>query len=426
MNKNKLGLVSIILLGINAIMGSGIFLLPKKAYSLVGVNSIWIILFDMVLVLSIALCFAEAGGMFKKNGGPYVYAKEAFGEFVGFQVGFMKWIVGIIAWATMAVAFVTALSKVSPIVNQPLYRNTIIIAILGGLGIVNILGVSISKFLNNIITVGKLLPLIIFVAIGIFFIKGDNFTTANSVSMSSNSSFMQAALTMFYAFTGFESIAVAAEDMENPEKNIPRATIISIGIISIFYILILIISIGTLGEGLAVSETPVADAAGKFLGSFGTVLITAGSLISIGGINIAASFITPRSGVALAEDGILPKVIAKNSKFGTPIYAIIITVVLAILLALSGSFEKLAAISVISRFVQYLPTCLAVPVLRKKRPDLQRTFVLPFGWVIPIFAIIISCWLLVNSDMEKIIIGLGGLLLGIPLYYIMKKLNSKK
>ena len=104
--KNKLGFWSIILLGINSIIGSGIFLLPNRAYKLVGVQSLSVILFDAILVLSIALCFAEAGGMFKKNGGPYVYAKEAFGEFVGFEVGFMKWIIRIIAWAAMAAAFV--------------------------------------------------------------------------------------------------------------------------------------------------------------------------------------------------------------------------------------------------------------------------------------------------------------------------------
>ena len=160
------------------------------------------------------------------------------------------------------------------------------------------------------------------------------------------------------------------------------------------------------------------------MGEAGALLITAGTLVSIGGINIAASFVTPRCGVALAEDGILPRVIAKNGRYGTPTIAIIITVILALLIALSGSFVKLAAISVISRFVQYLPTCLAIPVLRKKRPDLVRTFRVPFGPVIPIFAIVVSCWLVYNSDIEKILIGLGGLILGIPIYFFMKKYSK--
>ena len=114
-NKGKLGLLSICLLGVNAIVGTGIFLLPGKAAKLVGVSSIGVILFDAVLVILIALCFAEAGGLFKKNGGPYVYAKEAFGEFVGFEVGFMKWAIMVIAWAAMAVGFPTALGSVFPL-----------------------------------------------------------------------------------------------------------------------------------------------------------------------------------------------------------------------------------------------------------------------------------------------------------------------
>ncbi len=421
MSDKKLGFWSIVLLGINSIIGSGIFLLPNKAYSLVGPKSIFVILFDMVLVLSIALCFAEASGMFKKNGGPYVYAKETFGDFVGFEVGFMKWAIAIIAWSAMASAFVQALGRVLPIAQDPFIKNIIIVGIIVALGVVNILGVNLSKILNNIITTGKLIPLFLFIAVGIFFINKGNFVAIPATETGADGSFAAASLLMFYAFTGFESIAVAAEDMENPEKNIPKATILVMFIVSLVYILILIVSIGILGPDLALSSAPLADAAGRVVGQSGVALISAGTLISIGGINIAASFITPRSGVALAEDGILPKKIAETGRFGTPTYAIIITVVLAIIIALSGSFSKLAAISVISRFVQYLPTCLAIPVLRKKRPDLPRTFKVPFGPVIPIFAIVVSCWLLYNSDMQKILIGLGGLILGVPIYLSRRK-----
>ena len=424
-DKRKIGFWSIVLLGINSIIGSGIFLLPNKAMNLIGPASLLVILFDMLLVVTIALCFAEAGGMFKKNGGPYVYAKEAFGDFIGFEVGFMKWAISIIAWATMAVGFTTALSAVWPTAQNTFVKNSIILIILVGLGIVNILGVNISKVLNNIITIGKLVPLVIFVAIGIFLIKGSNFTPVFPNEVYQSGSFGAAALLIFYAFTGFESIAVAAEDMENPEKNVPKAIIAVMIIVSLFYLLIQAVSIGILGPELATSTTPIATASSKFLGSGGGILVTAGTLISIGGINIAASFITPRTAVALAEDGLLPKVMAKYNKKGTPYVAIIVTVALAIPVALSGSFVKLAAISVVSRFAQYLPTCLAIPVLRKKRPDLTSSFRVPFGPVIPAIAVIVSIWLLTQSSIEKILWGLGGLILGIPIYLVMKKINPK-
>lgn len=423
-NSTKIGFWSIVLLGINSIIGSGIFLLPNKLMKLIGPASLLVILFDMILVISIALCFAEAGGMFKKNGGPYVYAKEAFGNFVGFEVGFMKWAIGMIAWATMAVGFTTALSAVWPAAGEGMTKNIIIICILVGLGIINILGVNISKVLNNIITVGKLLPLIIFIVIGIFFIKGGNFTPIFPNGIYTDGTFGAAALLIFYAFTGFESIAVAAEDMEKPEKNIPKAIIVVMIIVSAFYLLIQTVSIGILGPDLSLTNTPIADASSVFLGYGGGILVTAGTLISIGGINMASSFITPRTAVALAEDGLLPKVLSKYNKKGTPYLAIIVTVLITIPIALSGSFTKLAAISVVSRFAQYLPTCLSILVLRKKRPDLKSSFRVPFGPVIPILAIIVSIWLLTQSSMEKILWGLGGLILGIPIYFLMQKINN--
>lgn len=424
--KNKFGFWSIVLLGINAIIGSGIFLLPNKAFSIIGSKSLGVILFDAILVICLALCFAEAGGYFKKNGGPYIYAKEAFGEFVGFEVGFMKWAISIIAWAAMAAAFVQALGNVWAPAQDPTTGKIIITIIIVGLGLLNYLGVKISKMLNNVITIGKLLPLIMFCAVGIFFIRTENFVDSAAVVAvaSEPGAFAAAAILIFYAFTGFESIAVAAEDMESPEKNIPKAIVTVIAIISVFYLVITAVSIGVLGGNLAESTAPIADATKIFLGPIGFSIVSAGTLISIGGINIAASFITPRSGVALAQDGLLPRIIAKESKFGTPGYSILITVVLALLLAWSGSFATLASISVISRFAQYLPTCLAILVLRKRK-DLKTTFKVPFGPVIPIAAVAVSIWMLSKAPMDKILFGLMGLLVGVPIYFAMKMIEKK-
>ena len=420
---SKLGLMSIILLGINAIIGTGIFLLPGKAAALAGFNSVWVILFDAFLVISIALCFAEMGGMFKKNGGPYVYAKEAFGNFVGFEVGFMKWAISIIAWSAMAVGFATALGGVWDVAATDLGKNVIATVIIVVLGIMNICGVKISKIINNVVTIGKLLPLIFFILVGIFYVKPVNFNAVQAATGMGQASFGAAALLIFYAFTGFESIAVAAEDMDNPEKNVPKAIILVILFVSIFYMFIQVICIGILGTNLATSQAPIADAANVFMGPLAKAMITAGTLISIGGINVASSFLAPRSGVAMADDGLIPSFISKRNSKDAPYVAVIVTVVFAVLISWTGGFEKLAAISVVSRFAQYLPTCLAVIVLRKKRPDMNRTFKVPFGPVIPIIAVLVSIWLITQSSMEKIIWGLGGLIIGAILYVIM---NRKK
>lgn len=427
MAKNKFGLFSIILLGINAIVGTGIFLLPNRAYAEVGVNSIYVIIFDAFLVISIALCFAEMGGMYKNNGGPYIYAKEAFGSFVGFEVGIMKWAIAIIAWAAMAMGFPTALGAVWTPAQNPIVQKVIAISIITLLGIMNIMGVKISKIMNNIVTTGKLLPLILFITVGIFFIKGSNFVNpvTEDGEVVLKGTFGSAALLIFYAFTGFESIGVAAGDMDNAKKNVPLAICIVLALVAVIYTLIQVNSIGILGTALATTETPVATASEAFLGKWAGSLVTAGTLISIGGINIASSFLTPRSGVAMSDENQLPSIISKRNSKDVPYVAVIISCVLTALITLTGSFTTLAAISVVSRFAQYIPTCLAVPVMRKKAPEMERGFVIPFGPTIPVIAIVVSIWLLTQSDMKRIIFGLGGLVIGAVIYVIMKVYNKK-
>ncbi|MBP8598541.1 MAG: amino acid permease [Selenomonas sp.] len=422
MVKSKFGFWSIVLLGINAIIGSGIFLLPNQAYALSGAFSLVVVLFDAVLAMSLALCFAEASGRFHRNGGPYIYARAAFGNFIGFEVGFMKAAISIIAWAAMANGFATALSAVVPALNDPFYKNAIIILLMGSLGLINVLGVQVSKIINNIVTVGKLLPLLLFIAVGLFYVNAGNFTPMLPTGAAAETfSFGAAALLIFYAFTGFEAIAEAAEDMENPQRNIPRAIMVVMGLVSLFYFLILAISIGVLGPDLANTKTPIATAAAVFLGSAGGFLVTAGTLVSIGGINLASSFLTPRVIVAIADDHMLPPVFSRYSRFGTPYVAILFATVVGILIALSGSFTTLAAISVVSRFAQYVPTCLAILVLRRKDPEHPSTLSVPWGPVIPVVAILVSLWLLVQADAQKILIGLGGLIIAMPFYFIMKK-----
>lgn len=419
---HKFGFWSIVLLGINAIIGSGIFLLPNKAYALAGPFSLVVIVFDAFLAMSLALCFAEASGRFGRNGGPYIYARAAFGNFVGFEVGFMKAAISIIAWAAMSNGFATALTAVIPAVNEPFYKNLVIIVLMGGLGLINILGVHVSKIVNNLVTIGKLVPLVLFIAVGIFYVNGGHFTPLIPTGEAAESfSFGAAALLIFYAFTGFEAIAEAAEDMDEPKKNVPRAIVAVMLLVSLFYFLIVLVSIGVLGPELAGTKTPIATAAAVFLGGAGGLLVTAGTLVSIGGINLASSFLTPRVIVAIADDHMLPPVFSRYSRFGTPYVAILFATLVGIAIALSGSFTTLAAISVVSRFAQYLPTCLAVLILRKKNPGAPSTLEIPFGPAIPTIAILVSLWLLVQADLHKILIGLGGLVIAVPFYFLMKK-----
>ena len=421
--KNKFGLLSIILLAMNSIIGSGIFLLPGEAYAIVGTSSLFVYIFVSVLVGAIALCFAEAAGLFKSNGGAYIYVKEAFGNWAGFEVGFMKYVVQIIAWATMAVGFVTALSAVWPSAGSGVFRVAIIVGLVGGLSVINSIGVDVTKYVNNLATIGKLVPMFVFIAVGIFFVKGGNFLPVVPEGGVSVSGFSEAVILIFYAFTGFEAVATAAEDMEEPKKNLPRAIAIVIACVAVIYFLVQFVSIGILGETLARTETPVVEAMSRFMGSGGGLLVTVGTLISIGGINIASSFHTPRGCLALAERNMLPEAVLRKNERGTPVVAILVTAVLVIPLALSGSFTQLAVISTISRFAQYIPTCMAIIVFRKR--GMRSTFRVPFGYVLPILAVVVSVYLLANTELIKLVVGLGALLVIVPVYFLMKGYNDR-
>lgn len=433
---SKLGFFSVILLGFNAIIGTGIFLLPNKIVALLGPFALVVVVFVAILVFLIALCFAEVSAKFERNGGAYVYAREAFGEFVGFEVGFMKWAIAIIAWATMVTGFSEALGAFIFGINAVIPNSfkattaTLLILILTAM---NLAGIGLSKIFNNIITLAKLIPLLCFIVICLWYVRAENFTPFIALGINDKgeilsfwSAFSTAALIIFYAFTGFESLAIAAEDYKNPKKDLPKALILVMLGVCVFYLLIIGISIGVLGLDLAKTNAPIAAAFDVIFSGIGAFIVQVATLISIGGISVASSILTPRVGQAIARDKLVPSFIAYKNEKGTPIYAIIITGIITLILALYGtligSFAILAAISVISRFIQYVPTCLAVIYLRKREDLPQSPFKLPF--IIPILAILISFWLLLMAEFQNIVIGLGGLVIG-AIFYVSPKIKNK-
>lgn len=421
--KDKFGLWSIVLLGINSIIGTGIFLLPNRAYALMGPSSLLILLFDAFLAGCLALCFAEVAGFFSRNGGPYLYAKAAFGDFVGYEVGVLKLVVTIIAWAAMAVGFATALGAAFPFFAGDTMKNLIAAVLIGGLTIMNIAGVKISKILNNLMTISKLVPLCVFIAVGLFFVNGSNFTPFVPTHMA-DGAFANAAITMFFAYTGFEAIAVAAEDFKDPKKDLPRGIILTMIIVTIIYMLVVGISIGILGPDLAVDKAPIQTAFGRAVGPVGAYFILLGTLFSMGGINLAESFIAPRACTSLAEDGMLPAFLNRRTSWGTPWASSVVVAILSILLAWSGSFTTLAAISAVSRFTQYLPTVLSVIVFRRKWKDRERTYKIPGGIFVPVVAFLTSLWMLSNAKPMQLVWGLGGILVIAPYYLVYKKKGS--
>lgn len=425
--KSKFSLNGATLYGINAVIGSGIFLLPRTIYQDLGPASLIAMLLDVILVLMLAVCFAEAAGYFNKNGGAFQYSKSAFGDLVGFNVGLLGWFVTIIAWSAMAAGF----SKLLIVTFPSLEGNNTLISILLVLflSLVNSFGIKTSKMFTITITIAKLIPVIAFSVISIFFIKHGlsegNFTPFLQLNpkMNLSQAMSSTSLTVFYAFIGFEALPVVAGEMRNAKKNVPKAIIGSISIVSILYFMIIAGTIAMLGTGILQSNAPVQDAFVQMIGPAGKWLISIGALISIAGLNMGDSMMIPRYGASISDEGLLPKVIAKKNNRGAPIVAIVVSGILTILLLLSGSFEQLAELSVVFRFIQYIPTALSVIWLRKKNMESTPAFRLPFGPLIPILSIIVSIWMVAAANPINLIAGVAGIVVATILYFV---LNRKK
>lgn len=423
---SKFSLGGATLYGINAVIGSGIFLLPQTIYKDLGPASLLAMIFDAILVLLLAVCFAEVAGYFDKNGGAFQYSKAAFGDFVGFIVGLLGWFVTIIAWSAMAAGFAKLLIVTFPALAGKNILISILLVI--ALSIINSTGLKTSKIFTITITIAKLIPIIAFVLIAIFFIKGGfdkgNFTPFLQLKegMSLSDAMGSTSLTIFYAFIGFEALPVVAGEMRDAKKNVPKAIIGSISIVSILYFMIIAGTIAMLGVGILETDAPVQDAFTQMIGPAGKWIISIGALVSILGLNVGDSMMIPRYGASIADEGLLPKVVAKKNSKEAPVIAIIISCILTSGLLLSGSFEQLAELSVVFRFIQYIPTALAVIFMRKKNPDITPAFRLPLGPVIPILGILVSVWMLwVGAAMTSKIAGLVGIVVAGGLYFVFNR-----
>ena len=410
-------------IAINTIIGAGIFGLPSKVTALIGNYSLIAFLVCAVIVGFIVLCFAEVGSRFRSTGGMYLYAHEAFGSVVGFEVGWLYWIVRITTFAANCNLLLAYLSLFVPTANSGALRVIIISLIVLVITAVNFVGVKQSVWLTNIFTVGKIIPLLIFALVGLFFIQPENFTFETSPNYDS---FTQAVLILIYAYVGFEAAVIPAGETKDPQKNVPFALLLALGICAVLYILIQIVSIGTLPE-LASSEKPLADAAGKFLGFYGASFITIGALVSIFG-NLNGGFLTAsRVPFAMAEHKELPQVLAKtHSTFKTPHIALILTAILTFILTIQSSFLTALTISTITRLIVYATTCAALPVFRRRKDAPEAQFKSPFGIAAAVLSLILTIWLLTRVDYSKE--GLAIIVLaviGLAVYFIYSLLGKK-
>lgn len=403
----------LVALVINSVIGAGIFGLPSKAFALAGTYSLLAFLAAALAIFLVILCFAEVGSRFRATGGPYLYAHRAFGPAIGFQVGWLLWLGRIAAFASLANLFVTYLGYFFPAASGGPGRVVTIALIVSALAVVNITGVRVTATVTNVLTVGKLAPLCLLVAVGLFHVAPGQFVPATPLQ---GDVFSQAALLLVFTYMGFEGAVIPTGETRDPARHLPFALVLGFGVVLLVYLSIQAVCIGTLPD-LANSERPLSDAGQRLLGAPGAALIAAGALVSIGGTLNALMFATPRLPFAMAENNQLPSALATAyARFGTPRAAILLTATVALGLALFSTFISALTISAIVRLAAYATTCAALPVLRRARAAPPPAFVVPAGPMVAALAVALSVWLLASSPWSEFRIAGIAVLLGFVVY----------
>lgn len=387
----------LVAIAINGILGAGIFGLPSKVFGLIGPYSLLAFAACALVVLLIVLCFAEVGSRFSETGGPYLYARAAFGPVAGFEVGWLMWLARMTAVAANCNLLMEYATFFWPGVNSGWTRVAVVTVVLGVLTLINVVGVRNAALFSDVSTIAKLIPIALFIGAGFFFLNRQNFAFTVQPSLGD---FSQSVLLLIYAFTGFEMAMIPAGEVRDPRRSVPFAILTSLGVVAVVYILIQVVCVGTLPE-LAASKRPLADAGSRFLGVVGGSVITAGAIISIIGNLAVLILAAARLPFAMAGQKELPRIFAATHPvYRTPYISIWVTGTLMLVLTLSGNFIYGVTISTIARLLAYFLTCAGLPILRRRETE-PPAFTAPLGVPIAMLSLALIVWLLAHSTQRE-------------------------
>jgi amino acid transporter len=416
--RRALGRWDLTAIGVNQVIGASIFLMPAQiAAEIGGWSPIAVVLMGLAS-LTIALCFAEVGSRFDGTGGPYLYTRSAFGRFIGFEVGWMQWFVRAASQATVMAGTALALGYYWPAVTTGWPHALFLAALTTVLAWVNVLGVRQASWVVNALTVGKLIPLLLFIGVGAFYVQRSNLAITSSLPPAHAGT---AALLIIYMYGGYEVVPVPGGEVINPRRDVPFAMIATLLAVTTVTALTQTTAQGVLPD-LAAHTTPVADAAAIIVGSAGALLIGIGSVVSMTGNNLGQVLTGARMLFALAEQGDLPAVFGRvHPRFRTPHVAILFTSAIALALAVSGSFAQIAVVSSVARLVTY--SGVSAATLRLRSPQFAGsvkppTFVTPLGPAIPMLALLIVVAVGFGATRQQLLGGAVALAAGAVMFVI--------
>ena len=380
---------------INGIVGAGIFGLPQKVHALLGAWGLLAIVACAILMGCIVACFAEVSSRFSETGGPYLYAAEAFGPFAAFVVGWLMWLARVTGLCAIAGVLAEYLSFLIPAVGSGVPRAVLLTGVIGALGVLHVRGTRGATRFGTIITIAKLAPLLLFVALGLSQIDAARFDFGVQPG---RREFSSAVLLLGFAFVGWETALVAAGEMREPRKDAPFSLAVGLTGVAALYVGIQAVCVGTL-PGLAQSTRPLADAANTFLGPAGATLIVIGAAISMLGTINGGILAVSRIPFAMAEAKQLPKALSVlHPEFRTPVLSIVLSCAVVLLLTLTRGHIYLLTISTISRLFAFTVTIAALPVFRRRPAMAPALFTLPGGITVPVVSLGLIVWLLSGTS----------------------------
>jgi APA family basic amino acid/polyamine antiporter len=415
----KMDLVALVL---NSIVGAGIFGLPSQAFALAGAYSVLAYLVCAVPVLLIVSCFAEVSSRFSATGGLYIYAREAFGPVVGFEIGWLAWLTRLTGFAALCNLFADYTAYFFPALGSGFGRVAVIVGVVAGLTAANIAGLRTASWFGNVLTVAKLVPLLLLIAAGLSFI---NLHTYSQAARPSYTGFSASVLLLVFAFTGFEMVVIPAGEARDPRRHLPFALLSGAAAAVLLFVAIQAVCVGTVAD-LAKSQKPLADVGAHLFGTPGASLIAAGALVSVLGTMHVIMLSAPRLLFAMAEQAQLPQVVSSaHHRFQTPHVAILLSGAGMLALSLSGTFASAATLSTTIRLITYAVTCAALPILRRRRDVEKALFSLPAGDVVSAIAIVLVAWLLSSSAWREANHVFFAAVLGFVLYAVFAGSGSR-
>jgi amino acid transporter len=405
--KQSLRLFDVTCLGINAIVGSGIFLLPDDLYRHMGPFSPLAFLLCALGLLPIALCYAEAASRTDSTGGPYVYAREAFGPWLGFAVGWMCIANAVFSFAAVAAASAAYVGKLVPALSGAA-EPTIGALVITGFAALNYRGVKPGAIAINLFTVGKIGALLLLLLVLVPQISGSRF----SGGLPHGPSGIGAAIFLaLFAAQGFEVVPVPASETREAKRIMPKAILASLVVASLLYCLVQSVMVGASDTLSQVSDTPLVDAALRVAPVLG-IAVLVGGLISTFGYVAGSALGTPRYVYAAAVDRFLPRQLASiHDVFQSPHRAVVTTALIAMVLVLAFDYRSLVGMANVSVAAQYLVTCWAV--LRFRRRGEVTGFRAPGGWFTPLCGMAVSLWVFTEASGEELLFAAGALGVGI-------------